>query len=77
MTKFMFRVERSDAPDVEFAIAAWKLAFASRVDLGDIAEDGMTTIEVTMADDWESGPDQMVAWVKSKIGIDPTSQQPS
>lgn len=67
MLKFSFRVERSDEQDVKIAIAAWQLAWASRVELGEIEEDGKTTILVVMSDDWQQGPAPMVAWAASKL----------
>jgi hypothetical protein len=65
---FVFKVERSDDPHVLHAIAAWKLAWAERVVLGEIEEDGMTTIAVYLSDDWETGPKAMQEWVAKMTG---------
>lgn len=68
MQTFTFKVGASQEHDAKEAIAMWQLAWASRVVLGDMDDDGMATIEVTLADDWESGPSEMVAWVRGKLG---------
>ena len=61
------KIENTQERDADFAIAMWRLAWADRVVLGEIDEDGKTAIQVQLSDGWESGPDEMVAWVKEKL----------
>lgn len=67
MQTFSFKVEATQEHNAKQAIAMWQLAWASRVVLGEMDDDGATTVEVTLTDDWESGPSDMVAWVRSKL----------
>lgn len=64
---FCFKVESSQSEDAKTAIALWQLAWAKRVVLGEIDEDGMTSIYVVLSVDWRSGPAAMVAWCTAKL----------
>jgi hypothetical protein len=65
MQAFAFEITRYD--DVKQAVAMWQLGWASRVVLNDPPDDGVATVEVTLEDDWETGPSDMVSWVRAKI----------
>lgn len=65
---FTFKVERSDDNDVTTAIAAWRLAWAERIILGEIDEEGRTEISVYLYEGWEKGPSGFVAWVNKMTG---------
>jgi hypothetical protein len=68
MQTFTFRVDHGPKEDdVMQAVAMWRLGWASRVVLNDPPDDSAATVEVTLEEDWESGPGDMVTWVRSKL----------
>ena len=53
--------------DAKQAMAMWLLGWASRVIMDDPDDDAPASVEVTLVDDWEGGPSDMVAWVRTKL----------